>query len=677
MLLKHLYDFAVSRDLLDDPAFLRSKPVRWIIHLDRSGNLIGQGPQETIGPRKNKGYEYDVPKTTRPTGGGQVADFLVDDIGAIFGLNSRLGEQLKPRAVTNLKAKHEDYWRQIRTAREVTGDLRFDALLAFHNSVAGAAPPFLRTDAKGTGWIVVSSGGEQTPIGTDMFTFAVDTTLFRDEPIRDYWRSIYAKEEAAAEGAAKWGTCLITGERNVPLARTHTPMVTGLPKPAKGSGAGIVGADKAAFWSYGLQKSDESDADDEQEDKKDKNPGYLAPSSIRASRGYLLALQYLSRSQNHWLSLGPAWLCFWAVESKDATDVFARLFRQPDPLTVRKFFASPWSGLQKPPLDSDKFIAATLTATGPRIVVKAWVQMPLAAAAANFKAWFTDLHIETGLAEPTDERTAEGDSVPPLAVRRLAGCTAPLTKTGNRLVPDEEKLHPDTVAQLYRAALEGTAPSIALLKPLLDQLNSLICREKGFRLIRDDESRFALLRLIINRHHRSRQEPHMEIPPKQSTESQIKDPAYNCGCLLSVFNSLQRAAHKAADAGKELNTTIAERYFSSASSNPNAAFSILWRLHQHHLKKLRQGGTKGEKAAFRIKESIAEICGRFREPAPGISPDFPRFFTLVEQGRFALGYYQQEAKRAAAIRAWLEKQKLQGIATTGEEPDEEEILSQE
>lgn len=169
----------------------------------------------------------------------------------------------------------------------------------------------------------------------------------------------------------------------------------------------------------------------------------------------------------------------------------------------------------------------------------------------------------------------------------------------------------------------------------------------------------------------------MEIPAKISVESQIKDPAYNCGCLLSVFNSLQRAAHKAGDARKELNTTIAERYFSSASSNPNAAFSILWRLHQHHLKKLRQGGAKGEKAAFRIKESIAEICVRFREPAPGVSPDFPRFFTLVEQGRFALGYYQQEAKRAAAIRAWFEKQKLQGIATTGEEPDEEEILSQE
>jgi CRISPR-associated protein Csd1 len=659
MLLKHLYDFAVSRHLLDDPAFRRNQPVRWIIHLDSLGKLLGQGPQETNGPRRNKGHEYDVPKTTRATNSGTVADFLVDDIGAIFHLTGDPSEAQNERAAAKLTAKHEDYWQQIRTAHSATGDARFAALLAFHDSLAGKTPSFLRPDAKGTGWTIIASSGEEIPLGSDMLTFAIGTILFLDEPIREYWRTVHAKEESEAEGAAEMGTCIVTGQTGVSLARTHTPMVTGLPKPAKGTGAGIVGFESESFRSYGFEKS------------------YNAPTSIAASRGYLLALQHMSRNQNHWLPMGPAWLCFWAVESENASDIFARLFRKPDPLTVRKFFASPWSGLEKAPPDSDKFIAVTLTAAGPRIVIKAWVQMPLTTAAENFKAWFTDLHIDTGSGDSIGEQSAEEDSFPPLAVKRLAGCTTPLTKKGNHLVSDDEKLRPDVVTQLYRAALEGTAPSIALIKPLLDQLHSLICREKNFCMIRDDESRFALLRLIINRHHRSRKENQMEIPSKQPPKTVIIDAAYNCGCLLSVFNSLQRAAHKAGDTRKELNTTIAERYFSSASSNPNAAFSILWRLHQHHLKKLRQGGTKGEKAAFRIKESIAEICSRFREPTPGISPDFPRFFTLVEQGRFALGYYQQEAKRAAAIRAWFEKQKLQGITPTSEEPDEEEILSQE
>ena len=46
MLLKHLYDFAVSRHLLDDLAF-SPKAVRWIIELDSTGNLLGSGPQAT------------------------------------------------------------------------------------------------------------------------------------------------------------------------------------------------------------------------------------------------------------------------------------------------------------------------------------------------------------------------------------------------------------------------------------------------------------------------------------------------------------------------------------------------------------------------------------------------------------------------------------------------------
>ncbi len=419
MLLKHLYDFAVSRDLLDDPAFRRNTPVRWIIHLDRSGNLIGKGPQQTEGPRKNKGHEYDVPKTTRATNSGTVADFLVDDIGAIFLLSGDLSEERNERAAAKLAAKHEDYWRQIAAARKATGDLRLEVLLTFRASLGSATPVFLRPDAKKTGWLVTSSGGEEMPLGNDMLTFAVDTTLFLDDPVREYWRGVHAKEAADAEGAAAVGTCIITGQTNVALARTHTPMVTGLPKPAKGTGAGIVGFESEAFRSYGFEKS------------------YNAPTSITAARGYLLALQFLSRNQNHWLPLGPAWLCFWAVESKHATDVFARLFRQPDPLTVRKFVASPWAGLEKPPPASDKFIATTLTAAGPRIVVKAWLQIPLATAAENFKSWFADLKIDTGRGESATETSNDTDTFPPLAVKRLAGCTAPLTKKGKFLVPCE------------------------------------------------------------------------------------------------------------------------------------------------------------------------------------------------------------------------------------------------
>jgi len=614
MLLKHLYDFAVSRKLLDDLAFRRNTPVRWLIHLDKTGKLIGQGPQETLGSRPKKGHEYDVPKTTRATNSGTVADFLVDDIGAIFGLVTDLRAEPNARSAAKLRAKHEDFWKQIREALTASGDERFSALIAFHKSLGGESPSFLHPDAKRKGWLVTSANGEAIALGSDLLTFAVETPLFLDESVREYWRTVHAKESIATEENAELGTCIITGETNVPLARTHTPMVTGLPKPAKGTGAGIVGFESDAFRSYGFEKS------------------YNAPTSILASRGYLLALQYLSRNENHWLAVGPAWVCFWAVSSEKATNVFAQLLRKPDPLTVRKFLISPWAGLENKPPDNDKFISATISAAGPRIVIKSWLQMPLIEAAVNFKKWFSDLDIQTGI--------NDGDNLerlPALAVGQLSGCTAPLHKKGNSFVPDEEKLRCDVVSQLYKAAIEGTAPSISLLAPILSQLHSRLVRDKNYRLIYD-ESRFALLKLILNR---NRQHSSMEIQPTLTADTE--DAAYNCGRLFAILAATQAKAHdfKLEGAG------VAERYFGTASVSPSSVLPLLIRLNRHHLNKIRKSDRYRGHERF-IQEQIEAVMVLFKPAKPGLPPSFPRTLDLQGQGRFALGFYQQNAAEAAA-----------------------------
>ncbi|MFN0120854.1 MAG: type I-C CRISPR-associated protein Cas8c/Csd1, partial [Blastocatellia bacterium] len=95
---------------------------------------------------------------------------------------------------------------------------------------------------------------------------------------------------------------------------------------------------------------------------------------------------------------------------------------------------------------------------------------------------------------------------------------------------------------------------------------------------------------------------------------------------------------------------VVEKYYGSASSSPNSAFGILWRLHQHHLKKISQKGDKGKAASFAIKRKIAGIAALFPQPAPLLPPEFPRTFSLQEQGRFALGFYQQKAADDAARR---------------------------
>lgn len=122
------------------------------------------------------------------------------------------------------------------------------------------------------------------------------------------------------------------------------------------------------------------------------------------------------------------------------------------------------------------------------------------------------------------------------------------------------------------------------------------------------------------------------------------DPAYNCGRLLAVFDDLQMAAHdwKLEGAG------VVERYYGTASSAPNSAFGILWRLHQHHLKKISRNGKQA--AAEAIKRQIADIVCRIQPRGPNQAPSFPRVFNMQEQGRFALGFYQQKAEMDAQRR---------------------------
>ncbi len=653
MLLQYLNDFASSRKLLDNLAF-RPKAVRWIITLDDIGNLVGQGPVETVGER-NRGKEFVCPQTTRPKVSGGVAEFLADGITAAFGLDTNpeqpMSEKKRKGRDENNRRKYDDFWAQIEKAYKTTLSPALKSLLAFKPE-AGQVPAFLRwgvdsnarANEKPTWWVTTADGRKVRARPSDNFSFRVAETLLLEDGIhiRPFWRKQVIGDMETAEESAERGICLITGEEDVPIARTHTPMVTGLPNPAKGTGAGIVGFESASFRSYGFKKS------------------YNASSSISASKSYLLALQYLSSHENHWLQIGPAWLCFWVVETEEASGLFSSLLHKPTPLTVRRFMTSPWSGLQKMPPKSDQFISVALTATGPRIVVKDWHQATLDEAVKNFQTWFRDLDIQ--IIAWGDVKNDSTNA--PFSVRRLA-CTT--LRPDSKGYFDYDKLKPNLMAQLYRAALTGSAPSITLLKPLLERLQVNVAKEGTKALY--DQSRFALIRLIVNRHHRNRKESNMEIP--SNVPAKTDDPAYNSGRLLSVLNSLQRSAHD----GKLQGASIAERYYGSASTNPNAAFSILWRLHQHHLKKLRQKGEKGQKAAHRIRENITEICSRITPTTSGQPPQLPRVFVMIEQARFALGFYHQEAARAEAVRFWKEKQQAAGKPDSDEDFPEEDLFT--
>ena len=176
MLLKHLYDFAVSRKLLDDLAF-SPKAVRWIIELNAEGKLVGNGSQVTGDDKRGK--EYACPQTTRAKVAGGVSEFLADGITAVFGLDSdpsaEMTEKKRLDRDANNAAKRGDFWAQIEAAFEATQAPELKALLAFGAELLRSqVPSFLRwgtlADAKvgaKPSWLIPTAMGSEVRLGAE------------------------------------------------------------------------------------------------------------------------------------------------------------------------------------------------------------------------------------------------------------------------------------------------------------------------------------------------------------------------------------------------------------------------------------------------------------------------------------------------------------------------------
>ena len=604
MLLRHLNDFANSRKLLDNLSF-KPKAVRWIITLDEVGNLVGQGPVETEG-EKRRGKAFDCPQTTRPKVAGGVAEFMADGITAVFGLDTNPEQPMseKRHRGENNRRKYDDFWAQIEQARENTLSSTLNILLAFKPE-PGRIPFFLRwgisseakPEEKPAWWVTKAEGGE-VKLGPDNFSFRVEEQLLLEDEIhiRPFWRSQFEKENEDHEADAPHGLCLVTGESDQPIALTHNPKVQGVPN-TQAFGAAIVSFDKDAFASYGFEQS------------------LNASTSTRAATAYCTALNAMLGSENHSLRLGQVACCFWTRNETDATSAWGALLNQADPLAVADFLKSPWVGREREALRQEQFHAVTLAGNSGRIVVRHWMQVTLETATENLQRWFRDLDLEP-------VRLPSGkEKMPPLALFRLACAT----------VRDAKDLQPEVTAQLFRAALEGAAPSLTLLHPMLNRLRVDMARDGSTALL--NHSRFALAKLILNR---NRKDNIVEIAERQTTNTE--DAAYQCGRLLAVLAEAQAKAHDYQLEG----AGVTERYFGTAMASPASVFPILLKLNRHHLNKISKSDRyRGHDRFF--DEKIQDVLTKVNQ--------FPRTLDLHAQGRFGIGFYQQKAADRVAREA--------------------------
>ena len=664
MFLRALYDFAQERRLLDGLP-VQDRTIHFYLPINSDGELVGSGAialfQKDARGKDRLGLNLPMPRFPGENNGGK-SYFLAESCVHVFGRDNDKGEAISsdPAVGGNSTKAFQHFWQQIADAHAATQLAALGSLIRFKqrylreaDGLIQADIPWLESRANRNNKIEfgirTATGGWEKLKSATLAFLVNDAPVFdgkdRDHRLTGYWFELYPQQafpddESSVETAipSRKGFCILSEKADQPIARSHKPKILGVPNLSSGGYIVSFAKDSPAFSSYGFEM------------------GENCSISEAAAANYALALNYLlDAKREHSLRIGDLKVCFWAKENQQAMSFIARLLTKPQPVEVRQFLLTPFSGIARDALRLDRFYSATLTGNAGRVVVKHWLEEPLDKVAENFQKWFRDLEL-VGFSRFTPPESTFPN------IEDLCAAT----------IRDTKDLVPDVPAQLYRAALESTSVSISLIKRVLHRLEADLMKfgdgiletplpGKTLDAIRrsrqpeppSGQARFALLKLILNRN------PQKSMEQKPQLVADTSDIAYNCGRLLAVFDALQWRAHE----GQLEGPGVVERYFGTASAAPNAAFNILWRLHVHHLKKLAGQGNKGRGAAAAIERRITEICALFGQTddmrTKRTPPHFPRVLDLQAQGRFALGFYQQKAADNAAIKANAEKNQLQ------------------
>lgn len=374
--------------------------------------------------------------------------------------------------------------------------------------------------------------------------------------------------------------CLVSGKQAA-TERLH-PRIKGV-WGAQTSGADVVSFNLEAFNSYG------------------KNQGDNAPVGKTSVAKYTTALNdLLARNSRQRVQVGDTSTVFWAERRNGFEDAFLLLIgetQQDDPSTgterVRSLYQSIHDGQYlRGVCGDDRFFVLGLAPNAARIAVRFWQVDTVGALVRRFAQWFDDTAIEHGRNQSDH-----------LSLFRLLTACAAQGKAEN--VP------PNLGGDVLRAILAGTHYPQSWL-------HAAVRRCRANQSV--DYPRAAAIKACLNRRATNHQEK-LTV----SLDLDNNHVAYRLGRLFAVFERIQEEANPG------INSTIRDRYFGAASSNPLVVFPTLNRLKNHHLSKLESRGRA---------RNLEKLIGEIVDGLPGAQP-FPAMMSLADQGRFAVGYYHQ------------------------------------
>jgi len=360
------------------------------------------------------------------------------------------------------------------------------------------------------------------------------------------------------------GVSLIDGTKG-PLQSQYTQFKFG-------TGASVVSFNEVAYESYGKKKGDN------------------APISVEAEFKSSTALKYLFRSKTQRVRIGDVITLFWAQKESPLETFMGQVL---NPVasddgaakSVQKFLLAVKQGVLPNDLQGSedlKFYILGFSLNKARLALRFWHVSTVGKLLQRLQNHFNNLEIE---------RTEKDIQFP--------GIWHLLKET----VRDSRDISPVLGGALTRSILTGSAYPQSLYQGVIGRI-----RADG----RISYLRVSILKAVLMRNYNK------EVSMSLDTEN--REDAYLLGRLFAVLEKAQL------DALGNVNSTIKDRFFSSASATPASVFPLLIRLSQHHISKAEYGNTSDRR--------ISEIMEHINQ--------FPKHMNLQQQGLFAIAYYQQK-----------------------------------
>ena len=404
-------------------------------------------------------------------------------------------------------------------------------------------------------------------------------------------------------------TCLITGKQGI-VSKLHPPIkgVSG----ALSTGANIISFNQDSFTSYGMIQGENS------------------PISPYAAHEYTAALNHLIRYNK--VVIGDTTILCWAQSSGSIQNKLFEICGITSPLEddqttedkdqskkLKKLLIQTKKGIFPENKIQEILNDNNLSSDTPcyilgikqnraRLFVSFWLPM-------NLKKFFeaSKQHSDDLRLEPIPNNIDKTPSIQRLLKQALNS----KSKIDN--IPSS------LTSSIMHAILTGGRYPYSLLYMLLGR-------------IRADQNvswyRVLLIRAYIvrsERFNKTNLNKHININSNTDYMLMLDETESNVGYRLGrLFAILEKIQKDAINPGASITT----KYFTSASSTPSKTFPTLVRTAHHHMSTLAKNKNKNGIVIWYDK-MLTDIFG-------GLETSMPKILNIVNQGRFAIGYYHQK-----------------------------------